>query len=416
MKYIRGHRWYPSLNRDFGLLESEDVNGKLIVCYTPAREPEERRYYSAFGSYIEFYRFYSSSYDRHFHEVILGSQLQKPRFDIDFSSEEKEGRKEGKEEESLEKKGWSLLERIITACQKILCGKLNLEKDVLIFTSIDYKEKKKFSAHLVLNNYCHGNNREAKAFFDLVLLELEPQDKEYIDSGVYSTKQNFRIFGCSKYHSRRVKSFHESFEYQGVVYSHQYPVNFDKGQRKELFILGESLITVVQDSVLIPIEVNEEIREIVTVTDKQVQETLILAKDRLKSFPFSLRDITNGIISLQRKEVSFCPTCQRNHEKENPMLLLRDNKVYWNCRRTEKNYYLGSINVTEEKVEKEEAEVRKKKEKIEEKEDFQTIDSDDEVEKNTNSETILRKMKLNFKKREPEKNFTEDFYDKIVEI
>lgn len=64
----------------------------------------------------------------------------------------------------------------------------------------------------------------------------------------------------------------------------------------------------------------------------------------LNQIPYQVRSASSHTIFLNRLRPSFCPTCQRTHENENPMMIIHGKgQVYWDCRRSLSRTYLGQI-------------------------------------------------------------------------
>ena len=147
--------------------------------------------FSHFKSYLEYgiYQLKLPPHERCFYEIILGESTQKPHFDIDIKSST-----------GSIIDGESIKDNLIDGIVKVLSDKginINIATDILIYTS--HNEKKQ-SYHIVVNNYCHANNIEARAFYDAVMDHVDPIYTEagWIDKAVYSPTQQFRIVGSQK--------------------------------------------------------------------------------------------------------------------------------------------------------------------------------------------------------------------------
>lgn len=359
---IFNKKWYFRLvnkskeNRTRSLMEDydlENIANHLVVCFTPPASlvyKENLRIYSWFDSYIEFFHYMENfkPEDRCFYEIIFGELPQKPHFDIDIN---KESFVKLYPNEDMNTIGELLREAIITGCFEILKENnidLDLSKDVLIYTS--HGENKR-SYHIVINNKCHNNNKESKLFYELVTNKVKSYTCnkyiEFIDRGVYSSKQQFRIVGSQKLGSNRPKVFCETFLYQGELYEHVYKEDVKDPNVKKVVIMYESLVSFTAGNAFIPLKVlpckNIQVQKI---EQEYVDQCISLLKKKIDHCPFSVREVIGNLILLKRESPSLCPLCNKTdpHEHENPYIFIKDNRVYWSCRRSNKKLFLGFLN------------------------------------------------------------------------
>lgn len=347
---LLGQTWYPRLiSKGDGSSSLEDryeesaLRDMFVVCYNI----RGRLYYSAFNNYLRFYSYQSRIKDeeRSFFEVIPGLKSQKPKFDID-------GLRDDVDHELL-------LSKLVEVCQvqveKYKPGtSLSLERDILIYESLSPTKR---TYHLVLNNYHHENNEQAKIFYQEVMSMLE-EYKEFIDPGVYSSRQQFRIVGSQKPNSGRPKIFLEKWSYFGKEIVHDYGVEIESPEHKGAVILGESLITVVSNSTLLchptlecPSKKRREESEFEDVSPELAIRALQLYASRGdmnirdRRFPYKISSIEGGLVILKRTRASRCPICERVHTSENPYLLVVNEEVYFYCRRSNDNLYVGTLHL-----------------------------------------------------------------------
>lgn len=248
-----------------------------------------------------------------------------------------------------------MVETIIKGCQIILePNVLNLEKDVLIYTSHDVD---KVSYHIVLDHWCHHDHVEAKAFFDQVYNycqgELKGKYVDCIDSSVYKPNQNFRILGSQKCLSNRVKIFQPYFYYNGDIINHTC-IMIDNIDKQNLHHLCKSLITFTSGCQLLQtfyIEKNT-IKYNYYITEKDLEEITTLLHKQFNNM-FTIRDVVGYKVFLKRAKPYHCPMCLRVHLHENPMLLVYYGAVKWSCRRRDdrKTILLGYLSSTTNKDE-----------------------------------------------------------------
>lgn len=366
----------PKPKQARGLLDDyklEQLDGKLIVCMmTPkakTTDGNDLRLYSFFDSYIDFasYQRKFSPERRSFYEVILGGTLQKPHFDIDLNSEELLPI-----HPDLISTGNLIKDAVITSIIKVFEEKgviLDPIRDILIYTS---HNQTKQSYHIIVNNYCHYNNEEAKALYKLVVAkfpeELMPYVKKTIDPKVYSPTQQFRILGSQKIGSGRVKVFAKTFTYQNQTYEHQYIEPAETPEYEMILQLEESLLSSTSSCNILPsfLDPNnlgyngqngayaakyntEDVTKDLAARAIQLLASLGGVTPKDKRFPYQFLGIKGGIISLKRLKASKCQLCNRVHENENPYLLVvgegNNKTIYFHCRRApaEKKLLIGYL-------------------------------------------------------------------------
>ena len=370
--YIHNKRWYFHLvskdqeyKRGRALMDDyrlSDIVGHLVICYTPKRLPHQYtlfvnkkgntgRIYAYFSSYIEFFHYlkYFQNIDKNFYEIIFGEFAQKPHFDIDIDQNVCQSLYPNLDYITI---GQQLKDSVITACREII-PTLNIEKDVLLYSSHGATKQ---SYHIVINNYYHDTNIEAKAFYEEVCLKI-PAYKEFIDHSVYSPRQQFRVLGSQKTSSQRPKLFNQEFEYLDTIYTHQYIENVENVDFWTLTMLAESLVSFTSNCKYIPSLVKEKLYEYnyssLDLSEDIIHQCLEMLKNKMEEegyrCPFSFLEAEGSLILLRREAPSTCPICKRNepHEHENSYMFIYDSKLYWDCRRSEgkPKFFVGYINI-----------------------------------------------------------------------
>lgn len=365
---VHSKRWYFRLvkgqecngyKRARALMDDFDLNQlakHMVVCYTPTKIPgrttpfvtaqgDPIRIFAFFDSYIEFYNYMQKFplQDRNFYEIIFGEFPQKPHFDIDISKEAFDSMYPGEDMFTVAE---IVREAVITACIEVfkeMNVEINLAKDLLIYSS--HADDKR-SYHLVITNKCHDGNKEAKAFYTAVLhkVGLITNNKylKFIDSGVYSPRQQFRLIGCQKNGSNRPKIFYEIFTYNNVEYQHIYPEDVSDISIKKFTVLYESLVSFTSGCCYLPSLIPEKpanqlnLSMLSDVSMEVAEKCFAMLQEKMPYCPFSISKIQGHLILLKRLAPSHCPICKQTlpHAKEHPFLFVIDNKVYWDCRRS----------------------------------------------------------------------------------
>lgn len=359
------HKWYYLLNGHTnangkyirGLLDDfPNIENKLIICSQPK---EKERYFSLFESHLDFIEYNSllPSENRHFYEVIFGQFPQKPHFDLDFDVDETgiftlpDGSKIDPER-ILE----TLIQKIISLLQKhnII---LNLETDILIYTSHGTNKR---SYHLLVNNYYHSNNIEAKGFYEQVISDIPSNItvSKCIDPSVYSVKQQMRAIFSTKPGKNRYKILQWNFKVNDILYTHKLSITLDSKNPKyekllNLYVMEESFVSNTCSCKSLPSFAPQ--REVIKYTGNGITLNNEIVKLCMLFFQryinvaniynfFDVLKINNGLIILKIKNPYMCPICKRTHESENPYLSINIfSALSYYCRRAGSNLLLGYI-------------------------------------------------------------------------
>lgn len=384
---IYNKRWYFRLvpKRDMGfkrsraLMEDYALNAlasHMVVCFTPdtvqgwngpfrSKDGDPLRIYAYFDSYLEFFEYMMKfrPEERAFYEIVFGELPQKPHFDIDIAYAEFTQLCPG---ENIEATAAFIKDTVIAGCQQVLAERLialDMSRDVLLYSS---HGPQKQSYHIILNNYCHDGNKEAKAFYDEVVKRVSTftggKYLKFIDPGVYSPRQQFRLVGCQKQNSGRPKIFYERYSYNQTEYTHTYSDDVTDMAMKKLTIVYESMLGFVAGCRFLPSWIppkpfsDQQLQNMPDVDDAMVSQCLAMMKSKIPDSPFTLREVHGHMIILQRHSPSWCPICvdqTEPHETENPYILVIGGKVYWDCRRRSnesKRLFLGYLAATLEEL------------------------------------------------------------------
>lgn len=354
---ILGVKWYHSLVREGGLLEKEKSG--LFICFTPSisfysnfrhvkDDIEKIRLFARFSDYIDFYDYYCKvpPEERSFYEIIPGDCCQKPHFDIDL------------EDPSID---WKILiSDLICSSEEVLSEvgiKLNVSKDVLLYSSCGKSgDKYKYSFHVVYDNMFSINSSQCGNFYRKIMEKI-PQYSNIIDHAVYSSMQQFRIFGCKKIGTDRTKIFVRDIPYKGCLVSHEdsgeedifFPLgdevrsdNVQEQRYKDLSMLSKSLVSFTETcSNIIPSFCSESYSDYDDdELDFDPQDILDLFSEEF-DMVFVIKSVKGNVIVLQRLVPSYCPTCEKVHDGENPYIRVTKSRALFNCRRDAEYRYLS---------------------------------------------------------------------------
>ena len=357
---LNGKSWYYHLisNSDHpGLFTEEQLrnfpsnlhrlNQPLLISQsykTNAGKVKPR--FALFSNISEFYYYYLDTplHDHAFFEVVLSHQVQKPRFDIDIPTPDPD-----------------IGQRVVGWLISIVMKELSMDpNDILIF---DSSSSHKQSYHVVLNKLAHANSGEAKAFYCNIIQQIPKEAAQFIDPSVYSSKQQFRILGSAKLETMRFKRLKESWEYAGYkgntekIPNNVYPTlrfpsfwnnTWDLSRFGNQLI--ESMLTLTSDCKMMKVyesprpvlkmEVNPDMDITADMAEEALNIYLMSEGIRPDLQPFSIDKILGRLILLKRNMATHCPLCLRDHESENPYLILvtpqgggNDIVVKYHCRR-----------------------------------------------------------------------------------
>ncbi len=333
----------------FSDIPRHTLTNSLIVAlsYYDISSDKTFRLYTCFKSYLEYgiYQIKLPQHERCFYEIILGESSQKPHFDVDI--------------DNTVINGEVIKDNLIDSIIKVLEERrivLRLETDILVYSS---HGKEKQSYHVVVNNYCHTNNVEARAFYDNVLDKVDPNYAQWIDRAVYSPTQQFRIVGSQKIGTIRAKIFQKEWLYHSKSITYQYPEPPDSPEHEMVMQLEASIVGFTGNCKFLPafephpdkIKSYTESEDITT-DDATQALNLVGAAGKISihdpRFPYKFMGINGPIVMLKRTKPSRCKICCRVHEHENPYLLVigEEKSVYFHCRRAPENkkLYLGKLN------------------------------------------------------------------------
>ncbi len=371
-----GKKWYTNLvpsseYKGKCLMDDyrqEDLRSHLVICYTKQYTPDYVQHlYAVFDSYIEFYNYYIKfeMKDRCFYEII--QFYQKPHFDLDLDSPtyiKHYSYNKPYQYDEFFKVGTILIETLVRACKVIMLPNLlNLEKDVLVYTSHGKsKGKDKLSYHVIINHWCHIDEIEAGAFFEkvshLTACLLEGKYVEWLDKSVYKSRQNFRLLGSHKFDTEadqitnRTKKFESSFQYFDQVIVHE-PDILNIAEKYSHF--SKSLITFTSGCQLLQSFGEHKNYENYDydISEKDLEEIKVMLYKVFKD-QFTIRDIKKHKIFLKKRNPYYCPICYRVHPHENPMIVVYHGVVKFDCRRHDdkKKLLLGHLTTIENTAEK----------------------------------------------------------------
>lgn len=338
-------KWYNYLNNEKkdDYLEKDHptstLKTKLVVSHSslvgPVAELKQLRRYTIFNDYLEYADYVKTIAEsvRSFYEVIYGSFSQKPHFDLDIKATLVQP-------DEVEQ----ILDAVLDAINaQFQAWQITLQpsRDIIICSGHDAN---KYSFHLIIDNYCHENNLEAKEFYQQVKARIPEKWQSFVDGKVYSPRQCFRLLGSYKEGTSRLKIFQECWHWHEKEYHYEYPGAGDKFKMQ----LSATLVSYTARckilSRLLPEDRKTEFRDTIELSTEMVKDAIALSRHTMgKYWNFSYADTRGGMILLKRDGPSYCPLCKRIHDHQNPYLLVvpSTRMVYWLCRQGEGRLAMG---------------------------------------------------------------------------
>ncbi len=349
MKLLFGHSFFhyfkANPNRPNQALQEyysvDQISGGFVVQYSKPKinlNPNENSntfLYGLFESPQHFHQWYTGiRFNRRYFFESIQSGPQKMHYDIDISD------KDCIPELFNITYAEELKDKVIELTREII--PFDLEKDIILCSS---HGAHKFSYHIIINNYYLADNAQCKEIYNRVKERLTLQDGEFIDHMVYSPFQQFRLLHSQKPGSNRPKIFCKEWNFKRTKIVHQYTANnphTNIDEDYQQFI--ETLVGHIKPSdKLIKINVTPPNRPInnsshFNLSNIEYDELLDLLPD---PDAFSIIGPVKGnsnLISLRRLRPTDCSICDREHEHENPFIIIYNNAIYWDCRRRDKSY------------------------------------------------------------------------------
>jgi len=265
---------------------------------------------------------------RCYHEVILPSAPQKPRFDLDISSESVPSGIE------LAEYSERVKDHVITVMLQILTEmgyETSLERDLSVYSS---HRRDKRSYHLIFHHYCHSSTTEALALYQMVIERTEASYHHLIDRGIYNRYGSLRLLWCHKREEpSRPKRWNISYRYRGARYHTKLPMPAKDEEHLNIMALSLSLVTFTSGCVFLPplmVEkpVQYQIQDLHPLEVEQLHQMIMKFDSMLE-----LVSTRGTLLQLKRNGSSYCPLCLRVHHAENPYGWVNNGEVYYNCRR-----------------------------------------------------------------------------------
>lgn len=300
-----------SLYSNFGI---DFLNSKLIIC-----QQLDNRRFTFINSLDELVSLISDAEanERCFYEVIPDNKPCKPFFDLDIDDPHN----------NIDHQ--QILDDVLKSIREV-ANDNNwplTETEIIICESHSAIKK---SYHITINSFHASNIRKIKHICHQLVAKVIHNNLKYVDLSIYNRHRQFRILSNTKYGQSRYKIWRKSNIIKLDSSTH--------GFKEALF---RSLITAISEqSQLIDVK-DHEIENMIydDITEDEVMFCLKLLNDP----NFEFNKVENNIICLRRKRASYCRICQREHEHENPYIVIISDNIFFCCRRSDVKIYLGNM-------------------------------------------------------------------------
>lgn len=286
------------------------------------------------------YQFDHYPRSRCFYELIAGDRMQKLKFDIDIHDVEDL-------DASAQRAIDALMDRIPSVFEQMFRRQLDIETDVLLFTS---HSPQKRSFHIVIDNYVVEKREIARDFYDRATEGMDEELLSFIDDKVYSSRQQFRIVGSEKQGSGRPKVLQRVWKHHDKTIHHRFCEEDEEmycdgdDWDRTLVELTHSIVSNTSGCILVntilPLTRRVYTRSLLEVDDigeDMAHDACEKTKNVLDHFPYKMNGIIGEIVILRRTRPDYCDFCKKVHEHENAFLTVRpegnEYTVMFYCRR-----------------------------------------------------------------------------------
>lgn len=387
IKFLFNARYARSNYIDGNVLISKDGIYEKYVNKVKISQPTKK--FALMNDYTDLYKFTNElpKEERCLYEVVR-NYYQKPHFDIDFKYKNYPNITCGEAHCYLQK----TLNAIDNVMKKFNVN-YSFENNCLVLSSNGMSKCKdtqieyyKYSFHIVIDKLVHADAFEALSFYKLVLDELPyNMNKEFLDSSVYSTFQNFRMIWCQKKGSHRFFEVDKITKY--IPMNHSIEDIKENPKFLELDLLQASLISskagcstlpsfLSYDKNGNPINPRKSKNNVIEINDKQYDELINCFNTQTFGDQYEIGGFDGTKINLMRKCRDECPIHNRIHDSIGAYICIDSYGNFWfNCYRKDKGVKqkgirIGKVGVP---ITKETEEV-----KVEVEEDSNDISSEEE--------------------------------------
>jgi len=274
------------------------------------RDTKENNYI-LFDNVDDCFDYINSNKSIHLEEVISGQQRLK--FDIDCYD---------CDQITFDEMFKEIIEAIINAFLIYWQKELNISDICICDSSGIVESKMKHSRHIIIVPYYVDNNITAAEFTNNVCKFVNFNTSKMVDKSVNKSRQNFRMIGCSKFNSDRIKK---------IITEHN--------KHDTIINVGSVPHLITNLTKLKSFECEETITNIKIIHNTDDVNQCLQHADQNHTFLRAIEIQECTILLFKRNKPSFCKLCERTHDNDNTYMI----KMYSNngmiiayecCRRT----------------------------------------------------------------------------------
>jgi hypothetical protein len=313
-----------------------------------------------FDSWEQFKKLYDNipNEHKHFYEIMEDDC----KFFIDFDA---------KKDEIGEGEWYNFINETKNILKKLFYNLFLEDIKFAEYESFGTEYEKKYSYHIIVEDF-NFSILECKLLCGLLLKDINSKYKFIIDPNVYGKWRSLRIENSTKIESKRIKLLKYPNKTLNNIYlnglitnldntisvkniftniniENEYMLNyFVKKEIKQINYLDTNFISKKymynENDIKI---IKERYIEIEYLINKWNYE--IFNKNFKENKIFYTKKIIQNMILYKRIIPFNCPICRRIHEKQDSYIYIKNNQLYFHCRRTEKKplifaYFNNTIN------------------------------------------------------------------------
>lgn len=313
----------------------------LIICQEPKKG--ERRY-ALFNSYLEFHNYIFENIEVEeftFYEIILGNRPQKIYLDFDIKPSPTESIQD------LIIKAHISVNTTINKIKEML-PQIKDENVIVCNSNANYK----LSYHIIIDRHCFQTSKENKEFYKNLTANLEIP---YLpDHNLYSSMQNFRIYGSHKPGELHMRTKRLDLDLNRWK-------NPDPENEITSYIQTYLATLVTNTSYCKYLPTPEQTEDMSSnysntslLSEEEIEKaTEIFRKYHGEPFPYTQSNALGNNIFYKRLFPSHCEFCNKTHSRQIPYLSITtiNKDVYLSCKNSkEKGKLIGSLKYANRKL------------------------------------------------------------------
>ena len=203
----------------------------------------------------------------------------------------------------------------------------------------------KYSWHINTRNVYFQCNTDVQMFVMSIKAQMDITIAQYIDFSVYGKFRQFRLTGCTKFGSPRVKKIVTEHTFEDTLVTHVIPdpVIFDHEKINQVYDMGMKKgiprVKKLRPRNFQHIYTDTLVKYIIKTTKKWCEKNNI-------QWVHTYRGIFGNVVHFYRTAPSHCPKCNRVHDNDNTFLVQFNQKgeIYHHCwRQFGHGTYIGKL-------------------------------------------------------------------------